>query len=64
MGRNVMGNEHCACIKKEKSGLPRKCKDYQEKQDCHGNVRTTRKSRTVKEMYRLPGKVVLRRKIM
>mgnify|MGYP004697720193 CR=1 FL=1 len=27
MGRNVMGNGHCACRKKEKSGLPRKCKD-------------------------------------
>lgn len=46
MGRNVIGNEHCACRKKEKSGLPRKCKDYQEKQDCHENVRTSRKSRT------------------
>lgn len=50
MGRNVMKNEHCACRKKGKSGLPRKCKDYQEKQDCQGDVRTTRKIRTAMEM--------------
>ena len=37
MGRNVMGNEHCACRKKEN-------------QDCQGNVRTTRKSRSAMKM--------------